>query len=274
MAPTLLHGEMERAKRKRPESLDAYDYYLRALPYFHHPTREGTIEALNLLEKGLALDPNYAPLSILAAWFHFNRVAVGWSSSVDEDRHAAVGLARTALEHDDGDAVVLSLVGFVFASMGRDVGSGVAVVERAVALSPNSAQALNQAGYVLMFAGDQERALKFYKEAVRLSPSDPLTYRALTGACAACVLAGRYAEATAYGEEARRLYAGWPATFRFLAAAYAQLGNSEKAAEVMAALRRIDPTVTISQMRSYQPYQNAEQAERMWEGLRKAGIPE
>jgi TolB-like protein/tetratricopeptide (TPR) repeat protein len=274
IAPKMLHAEIERATRKRPENLDTYDYYLRGLVHFHHPTAEGVEEALGLMGKGLALDPDYAPLNVLAAWFHFYRIAASWSPSFEEDREVAVRLARTALEHDDGDPFVLSLAGFLLASMGRDVGSGVAAAERAVALSPNSAPALNQAGYTLMFAGDPERALKFFNAAVRLSPSDPLTYRALTGACGASVLAGRYAEAAAYGEEARRHYAGWSPTFRWLAAAYGQLGDADKAAETMAVLRRLDPTITISHMRSYQPYQNAEQAERMWEGLRKAGLPE
>jgi TolB-like protein len=59
--PKLQFAEIERAKRKRAENMDAYDYYLRALPASHRPTPSTVDEALRLLEKGRALDPNYPP---------------------------------------------------------------------------------------------------------------------------------------------------------------------------------------------------------------------
>jgi hypothetical protein len=60
----------------------------------------------------------------------------------------------------------------------------------------------------------------------------------------------------------------------FLAAAYAQTGDTEKAAEALAQLEKFEPAVTISHLRTFLPYQNQEQAKRLWEGLRKAGMPE
>ena len=84
--PKLLHAEIERAKRKRPESLDAYDYYLRALPFYHRPTAENCAQALRLIENALAIDPAYAPANALAAWLHFFQVATGWSASPHDDK--------------------------------------------------------------------------------------------------------------------------------------------------------------------------------------------
>ena len=66
--PKLQHAEIERAKRKRPESMDAYDYYLRALPSSHRPTPNDSAEALRLLEKGFSIDQNYPPANALGAW--------------------------------------------------------------------------------------------------------------------------------------------------------------------------------------------------------------
>src|SRR5262249_10881111 len=51
IAPTLQQAEIERAKRKPTENLDAYDYFLRAMANFHQWTREATCEALRLCHK-------------------------------------------------------------------------------------------------------------------------------------------------------------------------------------------------------------------------------
>jgi hypothetical protein len=141
-------------------------------------------------------------------------------------------------------------------------------------MSPNSTTVMQHLAWTLTFTGDQDRAVGYFEVAIRLGVSDPLNYRALTGAAAASVLAGRFADAIAFGERARRIYAGWGPTHRFLAAAYAQTGDTAKAAGALAHLHKLEPAVTISHLQSFLPYQNQQQAERLWEGLRKAGMPE
>src|SRR5262245_15451774 len=272
--PKLQFAEIERAKRKRAENMDAYDYYLRALPASHRPTPSTVDEALRLLEKGRALDPNYPPANALAAWFYFYRVLANWSGSPQEDRANVVRLARAAVDHSTDDPSVLSLGGFLLAAGGRDVDVGAAAGNRAIGLSPNSPLVLQNVAWTLTFTGDQDRALGYFRTAIRLEAANPRIYRALTGAAAACVLAGRFAEAIEFGERARHEFAGWGPTHRFLAAAYAQTGDTKKAAEALAQLEKLEPAVTISHLRSFLPYQNQEQAERLWEGLRKAGMPE
>ena len=271
--PKLQFAEIERAKRKRAENMDAYDYYLRALPASHRPTPSTVDEALRLLEKGRALDPNYPPANALAAWFYFYRVAANWSGSPQDDRANVVRLARAAVDHGTDDPSVLALGGFLLAA-GGDVDVGAAAGNRAIGLSPNSPLVLQNVAWTLTFTGDQDRALGYFGTAIRLEVANPRIYRALTGAAAACVLAGRFAEAIEFGEKARRDFAGWGPTHRFLAAAYAQTGNTKKAGEALAHLDKLEPAVTISHLRSFLPYQKKEQAERLWEGLRKAGMPE
>jgi TolB-like protein/Flp pilus assembly protein TadD len=271
--PKLQFAEIERAKRKRAENMDAYDYYLRALPASHRPTPSTVDEALRLLEKGRALDPNYPPANALAAWFYFCRVAANWSGSPHEDRANVVRLARAAIDHVTDDPSVLALCGFLLAA-GGSVDVGTAAGNRAIGLSPNSPLVLQNVAWTLTFTGDQDRALGYFRTAIRLEVANPRIYRALTGAAAACVLAGRFAEAIEFGERARRDFAGWGPTHRFLAAAYAQTGDTKKAREALAHLDKLEPAVTISHLRSFLPYQKPEQAERLWQGLRKAGMPE
>ncbi len=272
--PRLLAAEIERSKRERPNNLDAYDLYLRALPHFYSSTREGSDKALELLDKALELDPIFASANALAAWCYFNRVTHAWSASPKDEAEKGIKLARAALEADTDDPTALANAGWTLAVLAHDLDAGTAAIDRAVELSPNNANVLNMSGWIMTFVGDQEAALSRCKSALRLSPSDPLAYRFLTGAAVASLLMGQFEDAAALGEHARRRYARWGPIFRTLAAAYAQLGRQNKATEALSRLMELEPSVTISHYRDRLPYQDTEQAERLWDGLRKAGLPE
>jgi tetratricopeptide (TPR) repeat protein len=246
---------------------------LRALLQHYRSTRASTDEGVRLLEMALSLDPNYASAGALAAWFYFVRVLSGWTSSPQEEAARGLHLARAALDLGRDDPFVLSLSGWVVATLGGDVEAGAAAQERAVHLSPNSAQILDLSGYVLTLVGDQEAALERFARALRLSPADPASYRFNTGAGIASLLMGHYEEAVGFCEEAKRSH-NWGPTFRILAAGYAHLGQTAKAAEALTRYRELEPTASITHLRRQLPYRNAEQAERLWEGLRKAGVPE
>src|SRR2546421_1276331 len=70
--PSLRHAEIERAKRKRPENLDAYDLYLRALAYTHSAMPGEADKALPLLHQALALQPDFAAAHATAAYAYEN----------------------------------------------------------------------------------------------------------------------------------------------------------------------------------------------------------
>lgn len=78
IAPQLELAEIERAKRKPTESLDAYDYYLRGLTRFHLATKAGLDEALQLFYKAIELDPEYASAYGMAAWCYYWRKMNRW----------------------------------------------------------------------------------------------------------------------------------------------------------------------------------------------------
>ena len=105
-----------------------------------------------------------------------------------------------------------------------------------------------------------------------LSPGDPVSYRFNTGAGIACLLMGRYDDAVAFCEKARRSHGKWGPTFRILAAGYAHLGQTQKASEALVRYRELEPSASIAHLHRQLPYRNVEQAERLWEGLRKAGL--
>ena len=68
--PQIRKAEIERARRKRPESLDAWDLYVQALPLVYAANVPGYTDAIVLLDRAIALEPDYAPALALASWAH------------------------------------------------------------------------------------------------------------------------------------------------------------------------------------------------------------
>jgi hypothetical protein len=112
MEPSLRHAEVERARRKPTDKLDAYDCYLRALPPFYSLRREGVDEALKLLGRAIELDPRFGLAKAQAARCYAWRNAQGWAADPQAERAKATGLAREAVEFAGDDPTVLWMAGF------------------------------------------------------------------------------------------------------------------------------------------------------------------
>ena len=123
--PTLRRAEIERARRKPTESLDAYDLYLRALPLMLTLVPEQNAEALRLLDRALMLDPSYAVAHALKAWCHADRCLRGWQGANEaEERQAAIAAARRALTYGRDDATALAIGGALVAMLDNDIEAG------------------------------------------------------------------------------------------------------------------------------------------------------
>ncbi|MCZ6522292.1 MAG: adenylate/guanylate cyclase domain-containing protein, partial [Alphaproteobacteria bacterium] len=135
--PKLRVAEIKRARRRRPDSLEAYDLYLRALPYNYAANPEGNVAALALLEQAIALDPGFAPAAAQAAWCYQQRATLAWDVSEEGDIDRAIAHARAAIAADRDDANSLAWAGFVLAIVGHDLESARIATERAMELNPN-----------------------------------------------------------------------------------------------------------------------------------------
>jgi adenylate cyclase len=135
--PTLRQSEIERARRKRPDSLDAYDLYLRALPYASTPMPEDADKALPLLGKAIELEPDFAAAHAFIAWCHEARYLRGGMQ--EETRIAALHHARRAIAAGGDDGAALATAGFVIAVVGRDYETALTAFDRSFALSSSSA---------------------------------------------------------------------------------------------------------------------------------------
>jgi tetratricopeptide (TPR) repeat protein len=174
--PSLRRVEAERIRRKRPDSLDAYELVLRAQADVDSGMHERSAAALPLLKRALELDPGYALAHGLAAIAHHNLFLR--TGLKEEDRSAAVRHAHKAMEHGRDDARVLTCAGF---SLGMDAHDRQAVFvafEAALALSPSTALAWILGSVVAAWAGDSERAIDWSERGMRLSPFDPWAFAA------------------------------------------------------------------------------------------------
>jgi adenylate cyclase len=274
IAPKLEQAEIERARHKPTQNLNAYDYYLRGLAAFDRRTKEATNEALQLFHKAIELDPDFSSAYGVASQCYSRRKSRRWMDNAVKETSEAAQLAWRAVELGKQDAVALSAGGFTLAFVVGDLENGIACIDRALALNPSMASAWTFSGWVRVHLGDHDVALQHFARSMRLSPFDPLMFATQGGIALAHLLAGRYDEASSWAEKSLREDANYNAALRILVASSALAGRPEKAHSTMVRLCAIDPMLRISDLKDLPPLRRPQDAARFAEGLRKAGLPE
>jgi adenylate cyclase len=168
--PSLRQAEIERAKRKRPDNLDAYDLYLRALPYAMVFMPGDADKALPQLRQSLELQPDFAAAHAAAAWCHEQRYLRGGLDPADKT--AALGHARAAIEAGADEAGTLATAGFVIGLVDHDYDTAMNAIDRGLALTPSSALALSLGSVILGHAGRTAEAVEYAERALRWCPLD------------------------------------------------------------------------------------------------------
>ncbi|MGB8306769.1 MAG: adenylate/guanylate cyclase domain-containing protein, partial [Pseudolabrys sp.] len=279
IAPRLEQAEVERAKHKPTESLDAYDYFLRGIASLHSWTKESNDEALRLFNKAIELDSDFASAYGMASWCYVRRKGSRWIVDRAQETAETARLARRAAELGWDDAVALAWGGFALAYVVHDVEVGAALIDRALQLNPNLAEAWHFSGWVRIYLGEPEVAIEHLAHAMRLSPLDPLAFVAQMAIAFAHFFAGRYDDASSWAEKAlaksppglreRPVY--HPALL-IAAASNSLAGRLEEARNAIARLRKLNPTPHISNLKNQIPLRRPQDLVRYTEGLRKAGL--
>ena len=270
--PNLLQQEGNRAQRELPENLDAYDCYLRALQHDYSVTKEDSAAGVQLLRQAIEMDPNYPAAKSLLARLCVHRVSNGWSEARAKDEAEAVRLAREAVALARDDPTVLAQAGYALGFAGK-LEEANALLDRSLALNPNSSRAWTFGGFVSMFSGSPEIAIERFHRATRLSPLDPAAWSYFYGLGLAHLILGNDERAIEWAEKSLRERRGYPGALRVLAAANAQLGRSEAAQIARKRLSGVTAEQSISELRQFRGFQ-APIYERYYNGLSKAGFPE
>ena len=269
--PRLQLAEIERARRKRPENLSAYDRYLRALSHFYLSGRDELATTLRYLEETIRLDPDYAPPYALAAACYVHWIVEVWTDDPERDRAEGVRLARAAVERDRDDPTVLWMAGHALGYLAHDWDASIALLDRSLALNPNSASGYCFSAWGRCYIGDYETAIRHFHIAMRLSPVDRTIFLFYSGLALALCLSGQHEEAIAWAQKAIQEEPSWTTSYRVLASSLAQLGRLEEAKAAMRRQLELQPNYTIAiTARVYRP---SPAVERYLEGLRLAGGP-
>jgi TolB-like protein len=274
ISPQLERAEIERAKHKPTESLDAYDYYLRGMAKLHSGSREANEEALPLFYRAIELDPEFASAYAGAAWCIVWRKVNGWMTDRSKEMAEGERLARLAVALGRDDAVALTRGGHAIGHFARDLDGGIALIDRAVLLNPNFAPAWFLGGFLRVLRGETESAMEHFAHAVRLSPLDPEMFRMQVGMALAHFFAGRFDSASAWAEKALGNLPSLLVAAAVAAASHALAGRTEEALQSMQRLRALNPSLCISSLKDWLPIHRPEDLARLADGLRLAGLPD
>jgi adenylate cyclase len=241
--PSVRQSEIERSRRKRPENLDAYDLYLRALPHFASPMPDDARIALGLLENALRHDPNYAAAHAYAAWSH--EICFFRGGLDPGDLSAGVKHAEAALASGTDDANALATAGFVIWNLGHDFETAVGAIERALSFNPSCATAL--AWGAILYAIDENAgaARAYANRALRLSPFDPLADHAHVALGMSALLEDRYDEAVSHYAKAVQLNPRFSILYLGYAGVLALAGRAEDAKPVVRKLLELEPAFRL-----------------------------
>jgi TolB-like protein/tetratricopeptide (TPR) repeat protein len=272
--PEIQKAEINRSRRKPPESLDAYDLFLQALPLVQDVDPDGYVAAIEMMQKAVALDAGFAPASAFAAWAYEKRISLGLPPLTSNDKEAAVGLARNSLAIGGDDPLVCAVSGWVLLHLIADP-TGRDALFRAVEANPNNSLILFLAGVGYGHVGKLDPAYDCFLRAHRLSPGAADAYGPMEGLGAIEVGRGNYEAGIDWLQQSLVISKEWFLTYVILAGAYANVDRMEEAAAAIDKLRTIAPEIaSIEGLLVTVGRDNSSFLPLLVPALRKAGLPE
>jgi adenylate cyclase len=267
--PRIRGAEIERARRRPPNELDAYGLTIRAFPLALGSYPRAAIRALELLNRAMDIDPDYAPATALAAWCHGQLVLYNGAPSISDERTQAQQLCERAAALDPDDPTVLTARCAVH-TMSGEFDHADALIARVLALDPTFVWGWERSGWLNAYKGEPDTAIAHFKRANRLDSFRANPNR-LTGIGCAHFDAGRYEQAAFYKRKALREEPGTAWINRSLCVSYARLGERLAARESIEALQRYSPDLTIGQIVTALPFRQ-DFLDRVAEGLDDLGV--
>ncbi len=272
LQPSIQKAEIERAMRKRPHDMGAYDYAMRAIQHVWMQEKEQSAKALELLEQSLGIDPDYPLALALSAWCWAQHSVYNWLEDIEEAKSKALGLAEKAAGLSSDDPLILSVLGVVH-TFARNYGTARILLERAIKLDPNSAWALSRLGWLEVYADRPAVAFQHFEHAMRLSPLDPMNFNNLVGIASAHQISGDFNTSADMFQRAllERPSAFW--IHRNLASALSAAGRAEEAEDSKNAMFKAYPDMSIKRFKEAMVF-SPKALEQISVHLRVLGVPE
>jgi len=274
LEPQIRRAEIERVQRKRPESLDAYELYLRAIPARYGLRQKDYSSAITLLERAIEIEPNFALALAFTAWANEKRLSLATHPDLQTaDIARCLDLAERALTAGGDDPMVLGICGWLVFQVGHEDAKGLSALRRSVAANPNSVVVLNLAATANAQGGDLDEGRGCFARVLKISPGAPDTFQCLTTLAMIEIVDDNPERAVALSQQALATFNEWPFTYMALAAAHAYLGEAEKARSAIDRVLMLMPGLTVPALLDGPTNRATGRWPKVVEGLRRAGLP-
>jgi TolB-like protein len=270
--PEVRRAEIERARRKRPESLDAYDLYLRALPLFRLTATDARKEAIRLLESSVALDPNFATGLAQLAWAYERQDTFG-GGGTPEERARGVEIAERAATLGNDDPQVVAIAALVLAHIAGQRQRGLAMLADALHANPNNPTVLMLYAFTNVVRGDLKAGRAAFLRALEIAPGALDNYELLVGIGLSYLFDHDYEGAIEWSQKSLAANNEWIGAYWTLAAAQAHLGHLEEARATVGRLLTKAPGMRFSDVARVVARDPGRDV-LILDGLRKAGMPD
>jgi TolB-like protein/cytochrome c-type biogenesis protein CcmH/NrfG len=268
--PQLYAAENFRARRKPPDSMDAWDLLMRALSHYWRVTRQDNVVAQALLEKAITIDPNYGQARGMLAASHTFSAHMGW-----EDMAMAAPVAEraalAAIRADGEDPWAHYALGCVYL-FSRRFDDSLAEFELALRLNPNFSLAQGYYGLTLSYCGHWEEGAAAASRALRLSPRDPFSAIYYGIASYAQFVGRNYDEAMRLARQGIRQRADFVGAHRVLTTSAAMAGQTDVAAAALQELRRVQPNISLAWIAKQMPIKQDAERDHYLEAFHRAGL--
>jgi adenylate cyclase len=272
--PEIEAAERERARRKPPESLDAWEFVQRGLSHYYRVNKTDRTEAIRLFREAVALDPEFAAAHAHLAYALWTSVTLGLAEDTARAAASARAAAEQAVSLDPSEPLAHVALGRVHIFAGEPE-MAIGEMQTAIAINPNLARGHFGLGFAYGYgAGQWEQALPHYDAALRLSPRSPTRWSTLMMKGSTLRALGRHDEAIVHCRQACQFPGSGFLPHMHLAAALAEAGQKSEAQAATEKAMQLEPALSIDFIRNNFVGMHETTLNSLLDSLRKAGVPE
>lgn len=270
----LMTHELRRAAGNALATLESRTLLLASITLMHRISPWAALRANLMLEALIERSPRLAPPYAWLAKSYVLRVTQGWSDDVHADGRRALENTRRALDRDPTLSLAMTVEGQVNTYILKNLDVAHDRYEAALRENPNDSLAWLLKGTLHAFRDEGKEAVRHTRQALRLSPLDPLKYYFDSLAATAALAAGQYPRAVSLAEASLRLNRAHTSTLRALITALWELGREEEARARARELLNIDPDFKVSHFLERSPAAPFQLGRVVARALHSAGIPQ
>lgn len=270
VASAIVQVERQRAMRKRPEELGAWEAYQRGMWHMSKCDAAENQLARTFFQRAVDRDPAFASGFGALAWSHMMSASIYSEMTVAEGCSLAEPFVHKAIALDENDTEARARLA-LGALLQGDLEGAFEEAQLVLAVDGNCADALGVKGAALVYSGRRTEGRTALQQYLKLSPRDPARPIRLTQLAVSLYLDGGYDEAARTARQAVRQYPTHPFAYRWLAASLGQLGRVGEAQAVLQTLQINSPSSFDMYVRRRPPQYCSVEYAPMLAGLRKAG---